>query len=110
MVRGFVQEHHVRLGQQQLGQHQSVLLAAAEAFDGLVERLAAEAESVQHALDLVVEVVGVAAEHLVLQMVVAVGQPLVLQRVMAVGQLLGHRKQAPPAWRPVPPGAVWLRQ
>ena len=93
VVRGLVQEHHVGLGQQQLGQHEPVLLAAAERLDGLVERLAAETQAVQDALDLVVEVVGVAGLHLVLEVVVAVGQTLVFQRVVAMAQLLGHRDQ-----------------
>ena len=93
VVRGLVEEHHVRLGQQQLGQHEAVLLAAAERLDGLVERFAAETQAVEHAFDLVVEVVGVAGLHLVLEVVVAVGQPLVFQRVVAMAQLLGHRDQ-----------------
>ena len=95
VVRGLVQEHHVRLGQQQFGQHEPVLLAAAERLDGLVERFAAEAKAVQDAFDLVVEVVGVAALHLVLEVVVAIGQALVFQRVVAVAQLLGDRNQFP---------------
>ncbi len=93
VVRRLVQEHHVRLGQQQLGQHEPVLLAAAERLDRLVERFAAETQAVQHAFDLVVEVVGVAALHLVLEVVVAVGQALVFQRIVAMAQLLGHGDQ-----------------
>ena len=55
--------------------------------------LAAEPQAVQDALDLVVEVVGVAALHLVLEVVVAIGQPLVFQRVVAMAQLLGDGDQ-----------------
>ncbi len=93
VVRGLVQEHHVRLGQQQFGQHQPVLLAAAERLDGLVERFAAEAEAVQDPFDLVVEVVGVEALHLVMKMVVAIGQAFVFQRVVGMAQLLGDGNQ-----------------
>ena len=49
---------------------------------------AAEAQPLEHALDLVVEVVGVAALDLVLEVVVAGGQPLVLGRIGG----LGHRR------------------
>ena len=103
VVRGLVQEHHVGLGQQQLRQHEPVLLASAERFDGLVERgtrlrgtrlrVAAEAKAVEDAFDLVVEIVGVAGLHLVLEVVVAIGQAFVLQRVVAMAQLLGDGNQ-----------------
>ena len=93
VVGGLIQEHHVRLGQQQLGQHDPILLAAAERLDGLVERFAAETQPVQDALDLVVQVVGVAALHFVLEVVVAIGKALVLQRVVAAAQLFGDGNQ-----------------
>ena len=81
VVRRLVEDHQVRLGQQQLGQHQAVLLAAAEGRDRLLERLRRKSQAVEHALDLVVEVVGVLAVQFVLEMIVAGGQPPLLGRI-----------------------------
>ncbi len=72
VVARLVEDHYVGLGQQQLGQHQAVLLAAAERSDRLVERLAAEAQAVENLCDAMVEIVGVLAVQLVLEMIVAV--------------------------------------
>ena len=87
---GSSKKHQVRLGQQQLGQHQAVLLAAAERGHRLSEALLAEPQAVQHPLDLVIEVVGVLPLELALEMVVAGGQPVVLGRVVRLAHLLGH--------------------
>ena len=59
MVRRLVQQHHVRLGQQQPRQEQSIMLAAAQLLDRLSEVLPREAQPLQHPLDAVVDVVSV---------------------------------------------------
>ena len=45
VVARLVEQHHVGRRQQQLGQHEPALLAAAERFDGALEVVAAEAEA-----------------------------------------------------------------
>ena len=90
MVAGLVEDHHVGLGQQQLGQHQAVLLAAAERGDRLVERLAAEPQAVENLLDAMVEVVGVLAMQFVLEMIVAAGQPPLLGGIGRLADGRGH--------------------
>ena len=93
VIGGLVEEHEVRLGQQQLGQHEAVLLAAAEGLDRLLEGFAAEAQPLEHALDLVLQVVGVEALDFVLEVIVAGGQPLALGRVGFLRQGLGHAER-----------------
>ena len=90
VVGRLVQQHQVGLVQQQLGQHQPVLLAAAELFDRLAERLAAEAQAVQHPFDLVIQVVGVAVLQFVLQVVEPLAQPAALGFVLGFGQRGRH--------------------
>ena len=88
MVRRLVEQHHVGLGQQQPRQQQPIVLPAAELLDRLSKVVAREAQSFQHALDAMIDVVGVAMRQLVLQAVVAVGQPLVFGRFVGRGQLV----------------------
>ena len=85
VVGGLVEEHEVRLGQQERGQHEAVLLAAAEGLDRLAEVLLAEAQPLEDAGDFVFQVVGVAALDLVLKVIVAVGQAFVLGRIGFLG-------------------------
>ena len=78
MVRRLVEQHQVGLGEQQLGQQQPILLSAGELADLLLKRRLGEAESFQHALDAIVEVVGVVVLKLVLDVLEALLQPLAL--------------------------------
>ena len=90
MVRRLVEDHHVGLGQQELGQHQPVLLAAAQGSHRLIERFAAETQAVEHALQAMVDVVGVLLVQLVLEVIVAGGQPLLLGRITGGGHVGRH--------------------
>ena len=107
VVGGLVHEHQVRLGQQEFGQHEAVLLAAAKRLDRLGEAFRAESQAVQHALDLVLQLVGVAALELVLQVVVAVGQLLVLGRIGRSRPWPGRRLSASSCMAIRPAKADW---
>ena len=95
MVAGLVEEHHVGLGQQELGEHKAILLAAAERRDRLAERPAPEPQPVEHLLDAMVEVVGVLAVQFVLEMIVAAGQPLLFGRIGGLGDQPGRFLRLP---------------
>src|SRR5439155_22099877 len=82
--------HHVRGGEQQLGQQQPSLRAAAETDDRPLVVDRAETEPLQHLLDLVVDRVGVFVVQQLGQPVEAGGERLVLGLVGRGGQPLGR--------------------
>ncbi len=89
VVRWLVEQHQIGLAQQQLGQHEPVLLPAAELFDGAAEAGPVEAQAVEDALHLVIEVIGVVVLQFVLQPVVTLPQLCPLVRVVGLGKGLG---------------------
>jgi len=90
VVRRLVQQQQVRFLEQQLGQQQPVLLAAAELFHVLAIRLRREVQSGQHALDLMIEVVGVAVVQFVLQVVETFAQAAAFDFVLGLSQRGGQ--------------------
>src|ERR1700693_3508581 len=89
VVAGLVEEHDVGAGQQELGEHEPALLAAAERLDGPVVVLLAEAEAVEDLLDTVLEDVGVVVVEQLVEAVVAGGEGLVLGLVGGPGEGVG---------------------
>ncbi len=90
VVGGFVQQQDVGVFQQQSGQQQAILLAAAQLRDVLLERAGTKTQPDQDSLDLVVEVVCVAPMQLVLQMVEPASQSRPLCVVLCFGQAVGE--------------------
>src|SRR4051794_2576562 len=116
MVRWLVEEHQVRLCKQQSGEQQSILLTAGELGDLLREGWLAEAKPFQHALNAVVEVVGIVMLKLMLNVLEPVLQSLSLGFVGLcrdrVGELLRMASQicdvGESRGRFVPHRAAWL--
>ena len=89
MVRRLVEQHDVRLSQDQRGEGDPHLPAAREGVGRLLELVCAEPEPVQHAGDLQVDRVAVLVPELVLQLAVALQDALMLlARPPLVGELV----------------------
>ncbi len=67
VVGRFVQQHQVGCGQQELGQHQSVLLSTAQYRHLRAKRGRRETHALQYAFNPVIEVVGVLSRQFLLQ-------------------------------------------
>ena len=85
VVGRLIEQQHVRLGQQQLRQRESVFLAAGKIAHFDLERFVAEPESVQGFINLVIDGIAAGRLNLLFELFVALHQ---LFELIAVG--LGH--------------------